>query len=62
MNLAYNLSKQIPGEKILYDLNKLCNKIPKDELNSTALVISLVKIVDLETSSSPPNIEYKPEQ
>lgn len=62
MDLSYSLGKEISGEKILKEIIKLCKKIPREELSSTALVISLVKITDLEQNSVMPNIEYKPNQ
>lgn len=59
MNLAYKFSN-INGEKIFKDLSKLVSKIPKNELDSLVLVISLQKIQDLETSPSTLTIEHSP--
>lgn len=62
MKLAYSLGKEVSSQKILHDISNLCNKIPKDQLDSMVLVISLQKIVDLENKDSTPNIEYKQPQ
>lgn len=59
MKLAYNLGKEISGQKILQDISKLVSEIPKDNLKDTVLVISLVRILDLEQTNSTLNIEYK---
>lgn len=53
MNLAYNLGKENSGQKILQDIVGLCNKVTKEELRNTCLVISLVKIVDSENNIIP---------
>lgn len=56
MNLAYVLGKDISAQKILHDIQKQINKINKDDLSSTLLVISLVKVSNNETT---PLIENK---
>ena len=60
MNLSYSLNKQISVEKIIKDISKLCGKISQDEINSTALVISLQKISDHAGDSLLPKIAYEP--
>lgn len=61
MNLAYNLNKNIPAQQIINDIQKLCAKIPKEEMESTILVITLQKIVS-SISPDTPTITYNPPQ
>lgn len=44
MNLAYSLNNNTPLQKIAIDIQKLCSKVPKEEIESTILVITLQKI------------------
>lgn len=58
--LAYNLNKQIEGQKILSDIQKLVSSHngPK---NNLVLVIQLKNSIP-DNSSEIPKIEYKPEE
>jgi hypothetical protein len=57
--IYYNLNKNIPGDKILQDIQKLLTKFPQDEIKNMTLTISLQKIVDYAGDSPLPKINYE---
>lgn len=59
MNIAYSLNKEIKTEKIIKDIVKLCNGIPKHEIEHSVLVISIQKSSTYAGDSPVPKIEYK---
>lgn len=60
MNIAYSLGNQVSLEKIVKDINKLCRKIPPQELSESVLVISIQKIGNHIGDSPLPKIAYDP--
>lgn len=59
MNIAYSLNKEIKVEKIIKDITKLCNTIPRNELDNSILVITIQKSNTYAADSPLPKIEYQ---
>lgn len=57
--IYYNLNKDIPGDQILQEIQKLLTKFPQDEIKNMTLVISLQKNVDYAGDSPLPKISYQ---
>lgn len=55
--LYYILNKNLDGNKIIQDIAKIMRKIPKDEIENSALVISIRKIINPDTTNQTLNIE-----
>lgn len=58
MDIAYSLNKEIEAEKIIKDIYNLCNKIPKDTISTSILVIS-IKHVSQSVDTFIPKLEYQ---
>lgn len=60
MSLAYTLDKEISGEKILKDIQKLINKF-KSESSQTPILYVSIRTITREDDSAIPKLEYKPD-
>lgn len=58
--LYYTLGKNIDGNKMLQEIQKLLNKYPPEELVSKVLIIKLENITEYNADSLMPKIEYIP--
>ena len=54
------LNKELSGQKILEDLQKLIHKINNENNEDLVLVISVQKIINYNGDSPIPKIEYHP--
>ncbi len=58
--LYYTLGKNIDGNKMLQEIQKLLNKYSQEELVSKVLIIKLENITEYNADSLMPKIEYIP--
>lgn len=59
--LAYTLDKNIQGEKLLSDINKLISDYKKDtNSNSVPILIIDIRTVTRDDNSLVPKLDYKP--
>lgn len=58
--LYYRLNKNIDGNKLLQDIQKLLSKHPQDTIDSKILVIKLENVNECSEHNHIPRIEYKP--
>jgi hypothetical protein len=59
MNLYYSLNQQVPIQKVMNDIVKLCGQISQDEMRDSVLVIGLQKIMDYTNNPPIPKITHK---
>lgn len=55
--LYYILNKNLDGNKIIQDIARIMRKIPKDEIETSVLVIGIRKIINPDTTNQTLNIE-----
>lgn len=57
--IYYALNKNIEGNKILSDIQKLISKYPQNELVNKILIVKLESITDHKGNNPIPKLEYK---
>jgi hypothetical protein len=57
--IYYALNKNIEGNKILSDIQKLISKYPQNELVNKILIVKLESITDHKGDNPIPKLEYK---
>lgn len=59
--IAYTLNKNINGEKLLNDINKLVNEFQKNNIdNQIPILVIDIRTVTRDDNSLIPKLEYKP--
>lgn len=59
--IAYTLDKNIPGDKLLNDINKLVTDFHKNNKdNTTPILVIDIRTVTKDDNSLIPKLEYKP--